>query len=250
MRPLERVTVIELSRGPACALAGLILAGLGADVIRIEPPGGKDADAGARHLAKSSVAVDLVHDEGRRVVRELAQRADALLEDHPPGALARQGLDYAVLSSLNPRLVFVSCHAAAEGGREPPEAGLWATAALVTALAGRARTGQGAWVECFSRGGEAWLRLGAPGITPAEAAGILSDPELRARGMVSSYDDPARGETKALALPLRFLGWDPPGLGRPPRHGEHTEQVLRERLGYSAERIAELRRAGAVGGMP
>jgi crotonobetainyl-CoA:carnitine CoA-transferase CaiB-like acyl-CoA transferase len=54
------------------------------------------------------------------------------------------------------------------------------------------------------------------------------------------------GEFKALALPYKFLGWDDPAIGRPPALGEHTDAILRERLGYSDERIAELRSAQAI----
>jgi len=243
MRPLERLTILELSRGPACALAGMVLAELGAAVIRIEPSGAAGPRAG--HRAKASLTADLGHDEGRRIVRELAQGADALLEDLPAGELARQGLDYAVLASRNPRLVFVSCTGAGTRGGAPA-AGLWAVSALLAAIAGRERTGRGAWVDCSAPGGEAFLRLHAPEATPAEAARLLADPGLRARGMVGSYDDPASGEARALALPLKFLGWDDPVIGRPPGPGEHTERILKERLGYTEAQIADLRRAGAI----
>ena len=54
------------------------------------------------------------------------------------------------------------------------------------------------------------------------------------------------GEFKALALPYKFLGWDDPAIGAPPALGEHTERVLGETLGYSAERIAQLREAKAI----
>ena len=47
-------------------------------------------------------------------------------------------------------------------------------------------------------------------------------------------------------MPLRFEGWDQPLPGRPPLLGEHTDEVLRERLGYDAARIAGLREAGAI----
>lgn len=239
MRPLERLTILELSRAAAGALAGLVLAELGAEVIRIEPPGARGARAA--HRAKASVTAELGHDEGRRIVRELAQGADALLADLPPDELARHGLDFAVLGSRNPRLVLVSCAPDAA-----PAAGLWAATALLAALAGRERTGRGAWVDCSAPGGEAFLRLHAPEVSRAEADRLLADPALRARGMVGSYDDPVAGETRALGLPLKFLGWDEPSLGRPPAPGEHTERVLKARLGYTDAQIAALRRAGVI----
>ena len=79
-----------------------------------------------------------------------------------------------------------------------------------------------------------------------DVAEILADPHVRARGLVGSFDYPGVGEFKALALPYKFLGWDDPQIGRPPALGEHTEQILMEKLGYTAERIEELRKARAI----
>jgi crotonobetainyl-CoA:carnitine CoA-transferase CaiB-like acyl-CoA transferase len=79
-----------------------------------------------------------------------------------------------------------------------------------------------------------------------DVAEVLADPQVRARKLVGSFDYPGVGEFKALALPYKFLGWDDPGIGRPPALGEHTDAILRERLGYSDERIAELRAAKAI----
>jgi len=75
---------------------------------------------------------------------------------------------------------------------------------------------------------------------------VLADPHVRSRKLVGSFDYPGVGEFKALALPYKFLGWDDPQIGRPPALGEHTEQILKERLGYSAETIAALREAKAI----
>jgi crotonobetainyl-CoA:carnitine CoA-transferase CaiB-like acyl-CoA transferase len=79
-----------------------------------------------------------------------------------------------------------------------------------------------------------------------DVAEILADPHVRARRLVGSFDYPGVGEFKALALPFKFLGWDNPEIGRPPALGEQTEQVLRERLGYSDAQLAELREAKAI----
>ena len=78
-----------------------------------------------------------------------------------------------------------------------------------------------------------------------DVAEILADPHVRARRLVGSFDYPDVGEFRALALPYRFLGWDNPEIGRPPLLGEHTEALLAE-LGYSRERIAELRGKRAI----
>lgn len=79
-----------------------------------------------------------------------------------------------------------------------------------------------------------------------DVAEVLADPHVRARKLVGSFDYPGVGEFKALGLPYKFLGWDDPQIGRPPLLGEHTAAILRERLGYSDERIAELRDAKAI----
>ncbi|HEV7478231.1 MAG TPA: CoA transferase, partial [Burkholderiales bacterium] len=57
---------------------------------------------------------------------------------------------------------------------------------------------------------------------------ILSDPHVRARKLVGSFDYPGVGEFRALALPYKFLGWDNPQIGRPPTLGEHTGKILAE----------------------
>src|SRR5438874_2973180 len=78
-----------------------------------------------------------------------------------------------------------------------------------------------------------------------DIAEILGDPHVRARRLVGSFDYPGVGEFKALAVPYKFLGWDNPEIGRPPTLGEHTAAVLAE-LGYSRERIAELKGKRAI----
>ena len=79
-----------------------------------------------------------------------------------------------------------------------------------------------------------------------DVAEILSDPHVRARGLVSSFDYPGVGEFKALALPYKFLGWDNPAIGRPPELGEHTETILSELLGFSKDEISRLRTQKAI----
>ncbi|MBI3953861.1 MAG: CoA transferase [Chloroflexi bacterium] len=104
---------------------GKLLADMGADVIKVEPPGGDSARAVGPFLddtpgperslsfcyhntSKRAVTLDLEHPEGRRLLRELARRADILLDSHPPGYLDRLGLGYQELAALNPRLIMTS----------------------------------------------------------------------------------------------------------------------------------------------
>jgi crotonobetainyl-CoA:carnitine CoA-transferase CaiB-like acyl-CoA transferase len=392
VKPLESLLILDLSRVLACPFASMILAELGATVIKVEEPRSGDETRGfeprlprdsayyfACNRSKRSITVNLRSADGQRIVRELAQQADALVENFPPGALARYGLDYALLSSLNPRLVYVSCTGFGQsgpyarkkgydtvfqamgglmsltgekgGGPVKPglpiadlTSGLWVAVGLLAMLAGRSRTGRGGRLDFSMLDGQVALltvaaaryfalgevppRLGTehPGRVPsasfrcrdgkyahitasdqhwaplcralgledwgaaypvneirvakreevmaklAEAiarldraeliarldaadvpvgpvndlAEILADPHVRARGLVGSFEYPEVGEFRALALPYKFLGWDDPEIGAPPTLGEHTEEILRERLGYSAERIAALRQAGAI----
>jgi crotonobetainyl-CoA:carnitine CoA-transferase CaiB-like acyl-CoA transferase len=115
--PLAGVRVIEFSQmvmGPSC---GLILADLGADVIKIEPPKGdrtrffKGPAAGffANYCRnKRSVAIDTATADGQTVVRRLIEQSDVLIENFRPGLLARSGLDYQSVSAFAPRLVYCS----------------------------------------------------------------------------------------------------------------------------------------------
>jgi crotonobetainyl-CoA:carnitine CoA-transferase CaiB-like acyl-CoA transferase len=130
--PLEGVRVLDLSRvvtGPVCCF---YLACLGAEVIRVEPPGGDPTwttppfvgpagvhygergprDIGISPLRKArgkrSVVLDLKQAAGRDLVRRLACVSDVLVENFRPGVLARLGLDHASLAPQNPRLVSCS----------------------------------------------------------------------------------------------------------------------------------------------
>ena len=122
MKPLDHLTILDLSRVLACPFASMILAELGARVIKVEQPGSGDETRGfepqlardsayyfACNRSKESITVDLRSKEGAATIRALAAKADVLVENFPVGTLGRYGLDYAMLSSLNPKLVFVSC---------------------------------------------------------------------------------------------------------------------------------------------
>ena len=115
-QPLAGLRVVELTHmvmGPAC---GLVLADLGADVIKVEPPAGDNTrrltGSGAGFFAafnrnKRSLAVDL-KGEGASIVQALAGRADILVENFRPGALDKLGLGAAALRDANPRLIYCS----------------------------------------------------------------------------------------------------------------------------------------------
>lgn len=116
--PLEGIRVVEFSHmvmGPSC---GLVLADLGAEVIKVEPAGKGDptrhlTSSGAGFFAafnrnKKSVTIDLAAPEGIATAKRLAATADVFLENFRPGALEAKGLGYAALSAENPRLVYCS----------------------------------------------------------------------------------------------------------------------------------------------
>ena len=117
--PLAGIRVVEfvhMVMGPTC---GLVLADLGADVIKVEPaPDGDNTrrlgGSGAGFFAmcnrnKRSLAVDLKSPDGMAMVRKLLATADVLVENFRPGAMDKLGLGPADLAELNPRLIYCSC---------------------------------------------------------------------------------------------------------------------------------------------
>ena len=123
--PLGHIRVLDLAT-PRAELAGRLLADLGAQVIKVEPPNGAAArflppfTAGAESdiegslywaavgLGKQSVVVDIATDVGQQQVRTLVNTADVLVESFDPGVMESLGLGYARLAEINPRLVYVS----------------------------------------------------------------------------------------------------------------------------------------------
>ena len=394
MLPLEGLVILDLARVLACPFASMILAELGATVIKVEQPGTGDETRSfepqlavdsayyfACNRSKSSITVNLRSPEGQQVIRELAAKADVFVENFPSGTFKRYGLDYAALSALNPRLVYLSgtgfgqtgpyrrkkgydtvfqamgglLSLTGERGGGPVKpglpvadltSGLWVAIAILSSIAGREKTGKGCYVDFSMLDGQVSLltlaaaryfalgevppRLGTehPGRVPTatfccadgkylhitasdqhwtplckalslegwgaqpqfadnalrvknrdgimpkltqailawkrdaliaaldalevpvgpvnDVAEILNDPHVTARGLVGEFDYPGIGVFKALGLPYKFEGFDDPKVGRPPTLGEHTEEVLTQRLGYTKERIAQLREAKAL----
>ena len=125
MSALSGVKVVELSRILAGPWIGQTMADLGADVVKVESPEGDDTRRwgppfietdGERAAAyfhgcnrgKRSIVADFTTERGREIVRRLAHRSDVLIENFKVGGLAKFGLDYESLRSLNPRLVYCS----------------------------------------------------------------------------------------------------------------------------------------------
>jgi crotonobetainyl-CoA:carnitine CoA-transferase CaiB-like acyl-CoA transferase len=123
--PLEGVRVIDLTAMLAGPYATMLLADLGAEVVKVEPPrgdptrgvgpfretDGPDGLAGyfqSVNRGKRSVVLDLKTDEGRAKLRELARVADVLVENYSAGVMERLGLSYELLHADNPRLVYAA----------------------------------------------------------------------------------------------------------------------------------------------
>jgi crotonobetainyl-CoA:carnitine CoA-transferase CaiB-like acyl-CoA transferase len=129
MRPLDGVVILDLSRVLACPFASMILAELGASVIKVEQPGSGDETRGfephvdgadpaqgvesayymAFNRSKQSITINFRKPEGQELVRRLAQQSDVVLENFPVGTLAKYQLDYGHIAPGNDRLVYFSC---------------------------------------------------------------------------------------------------------------------------------------------
>ncbi len=105
--PLAGIRVVELGGIGPTPFAGMMLAELGADVVRVDRPGESNplALAGGLRRSRPSIAVDLKHEAGRRVVQRLVDDADVLVEGYRPGVVERLGLGPAECLARNPRLV-------------------------------------------------------------------------------------------------------------------------------------------------
>ena len=124
-RALEGLTIIEVGTRGAASYGAKMLADLGADVIKVEPPAGDPDRAlgpfpgGAAHPEKSGtylylntnklgVTLDIAGEKGREVLGKLAAKADALIHDYPPAEAAAAGLTYDAIRAANPDIVMTS----------------------------------------------------------------------------------------------------------------------------------------------
>ena len=143
--PLSGVRIVDLSRALSGPYAGRILADLGADVVKLEPPSGDITRAlgEVRHRlsglytqlnsGKRNVCLDLDTSGGRGIARRLMTAADVVLENFRPGVLDRLGLGWATLSVENPRLILLSITGFGQVG---PEASRRAFAPVIHAESG------------------------------------------------------------------------------------------------------------------
>ncbi len=134
---LDGVRVLDLSWGISGPMATMLLADHGAEVTRIEPPGGDpfrdQLGYHAWNRGKRSAVLDLKSSDDLETFRKLAAQADVLVESFRPGVTERLGIDYATLSAANPRLVYCSITGY---GRDNPDSDRPAYDALVSARTG------------------------------------------------------------------------------------------------------------------
>ncbi|HET7850933.1 MAG TPA: CaiB/BaiF CoA-transferase family protein [Pseudolabrys sp.] len=134
-QPLSDLLVLDFSTLLPGPLAGLMLAEAGAEVVKIERPGGEDmrrfapmfdGDGAAFQMlnrGKKIVVADLKTPEGRAELLPLLERADILIEQFRPGVMARLGLDYESVRRMNPRIVYCSISGYGQRGPRVHEAG-------------------------------------------------------------------------------------------------------------------------------
>lgn len=143
--PLAGLKVLDLSRVLAGPFAGRMLADLGADVVKVEPPDGDVTRSWGRVLGnvpgyyhqqnagKRNICVDLRAPQGKDLLLDLATSADILIENYRPDVMPRLGLGYEQLAMINPRLIMLSISGFGHNG---PESHRAAYAPIVHAEAG------------------------------------------------------------------------------------------------------------------
>lgn len=122
-KPLENVKVLDFSRvlaGPYCAM---MLADLGAEIIKVEPPvvgddsrhfgppfiNGESIYFMSINRGKKSIVLNLKTDKGKEIIKEIIKKCDVLLENFRPGTMEKLGLGYEDLKKINPRLIYAAC---------------------------------------------------------------------------------------------------------------------------------------------
>ena len=244
------------------ALAGRILADLGADVVKVEPPGGDRAarcgpfEGGVedpeRSLAwleanagKRGITLDCERPEGRSVLARLLGRSDVLLETLAPGTLEHWGLGPAALERQHPRLVRCSI---TPFGQTGPWAAHRAGALVLAALAGELTRGGVDEAPLPGAGFDAG-RVAAPEAALGVVLALLARERDGRGGLVDVSLHECRRSAQAHAREAR-PAWDAAaarthGGRRAPRIGEHGREVLGE-AGFGDAEIARLVAGGIV----
>lgn len=160
MLPLEGVRVIEFCEVAAGPFCGMLLADMGADVIKVErlegdgmrqwPPlsDGYSENFASVNRNKRSVTLDLKNQKDLQMARALVRSADVVIENYRPGVMARNGLDYATLSKDQPDLVYVSISAFGQTGPRSQQGGFDLTLQAIAGVMSVTGEAGGAPVKC------------------------------------------------------------------------------------------------------
>jgi formyl-CoA transferase len=128
MTALDGIRVLDQTQVMAGPFCSMLLADMGADVIKIEPPGGEDTrrerelapGVSASFLAvnrnKRGLTIDLKQSAGVEILKRLVTTADVLVENYRPGVARRLGVDYDTLAAINPRLIYCSISGFGQSG--------------------------------------------------------------------------------------------------------------------------------------
>jgi crotonobetainyl-CoA:carnitine CoA-transferase CaiB-like acyl-CoA transferase len=236
-KPLDDITVLDMTVALAGPFATLLLAGLGARVIKVENPVGGDTcrenapylGAGGASLVRRSaddvsvsainrlrnklgITLNLKHPEAHTVLADLVKKCDVLVENYSRGAIERLGVGYGWLQETNPRLVYCSITGFGSEDNSSP------AKAMDTII--QAQSGM-----MFTSGGP-------------------QDPRVVQRGETVPLMHPKYGAVEdvyGMGMPITFSGSNVGFNQPPPALGEHNDVVYGQILGYSSERIAELR---------
>ncbi|ONH33334.1 CaiB/BaiF CoA transferase family protein [Pseudofrankia asymbiotica] len=211
--PLAGVTVLDLTRLPPGAFGTVLLADLGADVIRVESPKGRMFDGPiGLNRGKRSVAVDLRHARGLEVLRLLAAHADVLVENERPGAMDERGFGYSHAAKELPGLVWCSISGYGQDGPYAnwsghdlsfaahsglltalspelpwhpqlilpiPVGALMAVVGILAALRQRDQTGSGCQLDISLSESATWLQSSADGTFDKGGRGVPIGPDRR-----------------------------------------------------------------------
>jgi crotonobetainyl-CoA:carnitine CoA-transferase CaiB-like acyl-CoA transferase len=232
--PLAGVTVLDLTRLPPGAFSTVLLADLGATVIRVELPKRRRLDGPiGLNRVKYSVAVDLRHPRGHEVLRRLVAHADILVENERPGAMDERGFGYSHAVAEFPRLIWCSVSGYGQDGpyaqwsghdlafaahSGPPSAfkpeGPWnpqlilaipigalmANVGILAALSERDQTGAGCQLDISLSESASWLLSSSEAILSRPPAGIPAGPDASVARANRGLDLPDDPPVKARSL--------------------------------------------------
>lgn len=201
--PCNGLVILDFSWGMAGGLATAVLADFGADVIKIEPPGGDPFRSHPAWIAwnrgKKSVVLDLKTEHGRTNAQRLADQADIVLETFRPGVARRLGIDYATLSEINPRLAYASISG---WGQQGPLSQVAGYEGVIAAKSGRMTdfTGQ------MNREGPAFtaVQVGTWAASQAAVRGLLA--------VLLRRDATGRGQWVRTSILQNMIPFDLAGL--------------------------------------